>query len=506
MNAPSGIPDVDAMSRNNLYELLGVPPNANIEEIRKSYLLRCKMMHPDRFDPELEQAEWELANAFAKDLNHAYSVLREEGSRAEYDAQRLLPSGEAETEALAAEKEGSDVHVWPRPDGDVKLGSLEAGEANYADLPLPIQRRLADRIEGKIEAQVAVQLDGAGRKYLWLSLFIGWYVVLMWLASGSRWGHGERGVLLAAGSVICVLQAIQLSRVLAWHLSPLEDWLIVTPLYVIRTLRDRVWYWPVWEVSEIQGTNQGWRAIFFGAEMKVTFRSGMELFKLRNQGDYDGIVLALQTYERKFLAAKVRRDWRYFFAEDDFRDIGSLSSADASKWGVRIRIFAACTLSIIVSGLMFFWASRLNVKVPAVPIVEDPSLLLPVFQKPEVALPLNGEVRAYTPFERLATLRITAKPGSNYLVKLSERSSGKTVLTAFMMGGTAKNIPVPIGKFTVEYCRGEIWYGYEYLFGPDTIYEEASDGVTTVFNGGDIRGDAITIPAETTRVIEGARF
>ena len=71
------------------YDVLGVSPTASQEEIKRAYLLRSKMLHPDRFDQTRQNAEWQLANELLKELNHAYAVLKEPVARAEYDRSNL---------------------------------------------------------------------------------------------------------------------------------------------------------------------------------------------------------------------------------------------------------------------------------------------------------------------------------------------------------------------------------------------------------------------------------
>lgn len=70
----------------NPYDVLGIPNDAKPEQIRRAYILRTKMLHPDRFDQTSEWAEWDLANEMLKELNHAYVVLDDAASRASYDS------------------------------------------------------------------------------------------------------------------------------------------------------------------------------------------------------------------------------------------------------------------------------------------------------------------------------------------------------------------------------------------------------------------------------------
>jgi curved DNA-binding protein CbpA len=74
------------MSSKSYYDILGVASTATAEDIRKAYLVRSKMFHPDRFDHNTESKQWHLANEMLKELNQAYYVLRDARARAEYDS------------------------------------------------------------------------------------------------------------------------------------------------------------------------------------------------------------------------------------------------------------------------------------------------------------------------------------------------------------------------------------------------------------------------------------
>jgi hypothetical protein len=117
----------------------------------------------------------------------------------------------------------------------------------------------------------------------------------------------------------------------------------------------------------------------------------------------------------------------------------------------------------------------------------------PPFSEPELDLPVNGETVAYTDGERVAPFEIKSSYGSDYLVKLADYYSGQTVMTIFVRGGETVNVDVPLGSYAVKYAAGSKWYGYTYLFGPETGYSKASDMFTFQIEGDHYEGYTITL-------------
>lgn len=72
----------------DLYELLGVDPEASIDEIKKVYRKKAVELHPDRF-PDDEAKRIEATALFGR-ITNAYNVLKDEEERAEYDFNRRV--------------------------------------------------------------------------------------------------------------------------------------------------------------------------------------------------------------------------------------------------------------------------------------------------------------------------------------------------------------------------------------------------------------------------------
>ena len=66
------------------YKILGVPPSATQQELKKAYRALAIKYHPDK-NPENS-----LAEAFFKEIQEAYAILSVPGKRAKYDDERWL--------------------------------------------------------------------------------------------------------------------------------------------------------------------------------------------------------------------------------------------------------------------------------------------------------------------------------------------------------------------------------------------------------------------------------
>jgi curved DNA-binding protein CbpA len=79
------------------YEILGVPRGASAADVRKAYALKAREQHPDRFSDPVQKKE---AEARFTEITAAFNALRDDRSRADYDASLQRPS-QATPEAIA---------------------------------------------------------------------------------------------------------------------------------------------------------------------------------------------------------------------------------------------------------------------------------------------------------------------------------------------------------------------------------------------------------------------
>ncbi|MHB8507534.1 MAG: J domain-containing protein [Candidatus Dormibacteria bacterium] len=95
-----------ARGRANYYFVLGVPPDVSVDEIRRAYRRKARVVHPDQHNKEFSYEQWQTLMALVGD---AHRVLTDEALRRAYDA-----TWKAESKKIAAEnrKKGEKRGDW----------------------------------------------------------------------------------------------------------------------------------------------------------------------------------------------------------------------------------------------------------------------------------------------------------------------------------------------------------------------------------------------------------
>jgi hypothetical protein len=280
------------MTGKNLYDVLGVPRNATPEQIRKAYLLRSKVLHPDRFDQTRQPTEWQLANEMVKELNNAYGILSDSLERADYDRAFF---GQSKTENPSAKQKTQSQNQQPRRPStpNIKLGKLKSGIAFFESLPKTIQERIRRRVTGENQQQFSANLSSVGGNYFLVAIFLGWFWILFEVANDSRWDSGTCGWMFIITAVAALLQGFNVKYILDWHCSPLRSWLFVTPIYVIKTHWNKIWFWPIWEITDIKATHHHRNGSYQHTSLHMAFKSGSEDFKISPESAYANLMSTL---------------------------------------------------------------------------------------------------------------------------------------------------------------------------------------------------------------------
>lgn len=249
------------MTAKSHYEILGVPPAADEKEIKKAFLLRSRMFHPDRFSSDTQKKEWDLANEMLKELNAAYDTLKDPASRAAYD-RTLTQSFEEEPLCEPA-----------RP--SVNPGKFNIGKAQLSALPADVQAAIGTMIAEKTNlSQFVVATGHPALRFSAMAAAAAWFPALFTLMQDFSWAGNPWKILLAV-SVFAAVCTADIGRwLIAWFKSPTKCQFIVSKLYFIEISLDDVRWWPLWSAASIDTEHKGTAENYRGTECKISFENG----------------------------------------------------------------------------------------------------------------------------------------------------------------------------------------------------------------------------------------
>lgn len=488
----------------DLYSVLGVDPSASQDELREAYLSRTRVIHPDRFDPKSQPTEWRKANEMLAELNEAYSILRSASSRRQYDGTR----GQSRAETHSAPPPPPPRREPPPTSSPpFELGELTPGQARFADLPKRVQERLLKRQRNKGEDQFQTSTASVLWNYIFVVILLCWFWYLFAATDGKKWGddtllwHG--GFTLAAALLI----GRNIVTIRRWGKSKLKSFFYVTPLYFITTEYDLVSFRPIWSLKDVSVTHNYKNGSYQNSDVVLKFDGHNEPLTLSSKAEVETAFGKMKAFDARLRTAFAEQQFDYFSTHDDFHGVSRTTvpkGTNLSPWS-RVLIYAT---AVLLCGIAFAGAVSVNEDQAHRRWVQHPSptrdytstrsrpsaprrTVQPSY--PAQAMPYSGAVRTYTYAERVAPFEIKAAQGSHYLVKLVESYTGSPVMSVFVRGGSTVNVDVPLGSYEVRYACGDTWYGYEYLFGPDTAYSKADKTFDFEVVGNQVRGFTVTL-------------
>jgi hypothetical protein len=117
-----------------------------------------------------------------------------------------------------------------------------------------------------------------------------WIAVLYAFSQDAAWTQEETRNYAIITAAFGACQLWNLQWLMRWRKSSIKAWLIASPLYLIKTHIDTVWYWPIWEIESVNATHNYRNGIYQGTDVRMKFKADHHHFSLGSQNAYNELL------------------------------------------------------------------------------------------------------------------------------------------------------------------------------------------------------------------------
>lgn len=497
------------------YSILGVSKNASAEEIRIAYINRSRILHPDRFDPQKQSKEWQLANEMMKELNEAYNVFKDPSSKSRYDASFNAADnteGKYETpQQEYAKKENTQQTAKPSEAKTKKPGTT----IFLKELPAQLQNLLKE-MQNKRQGE---NFYGVRYKSIYSSYIIsagmlfGFYLVFN-AAKSSLWATEGKVFVFLLSIIGTIFLFKNIEQIYIWHKATMGFNFFITPLYFIKTNLDEIRFWYIWDIEDTKATNNYKNGAYQNTTFQFKFTDAVETMVLKSMSEVQRFDQAFRELENARMRAASIRDWQWFEKLDIFSNVSGTTKSNPRKARNKQIYVTASLVALVFSYSVINYNEHYandtferyakkqqeptdDLNAPAPAPVPAP-LPAPIFDKPAKPLPQNGHVYRYSREEPIAPLKIVVPSGgTHYFVKIVDAVTSSTVAAVFIRAGNSVRLEVPTGSYEIKYAMGTTWYGTKYLFGPETTAAKADKSFDFHIDGDKVRGYTVELIRQT---------
>ncbi|MFK5950216.1 MAG: J domain-containing protein [Methylococcales bacterium] len=343
------------------YDNLKVARNAPIEVIRAAYKTLSQKHHPDKNKNNNTDSDRVM-----KIINESYDVLSNADKRKRHDIWIV------EQEGASGSVNNNQKNQQRSPHNSINIKPPEAGKSIFSELDSESKKNILERVSGKNENQYGVQLERVFWKYIWLLVSSSWFVYLIMDAGEYRWSEETSYWCIGLSFGAAVFLANNLAWVYSWHTTSLKSWLFVTPIYIIKTEFDKIWYWPIWSISDIKAIHNYKNGSYQDTSLSIHFDGKLHSFSISPESSYQFIVNRLQQFDGAFRTAISSNNTEYILANDDFK---TLDQSEKNKFtSSRKPVVVSYIVSLLTASLIYAVAFQINQDQPFKPIYKKKPL------------------------------------------------------------------------------------------------------------------------------------
>lgn len=351
------------MGTRTYYQVLDVSELATSEEIRASYLILSKVLHPDRFDPKLQHAEWNKANELLKELNEAYAVLRHPATRRLYDGS-IDPIEPAE-EPTDASPSASTEDERSKPKPPEKPGSQSpafgSGEFDLTRLSQDVIAKLRKRQLAAGDDDCFV-LQAPTTTPMILGVLVGaaLLAVAVFAADSYRWTDQETRIYSALSIVGIGLALGATAKLLVWRAAALKPGRFVSPTHLLTINHSCVRFRWLWSLDSFNVTDYTTNGDYSHSIIEIGYGDDTEQIRFSDQRQAELCVKFLQRWESIIRRAITENDTSTLSQLNDLGECTSEHLGVGPQWYGHRLAWPLLVSAMVFAALSPFGINRLN--------------------------------------------------------------------------------------------------------------------------------------------------
>lgn len=232
----------------------------------------------------------------------------------------------------------------------------------FNSLPKQIQERLLERQRGNGEGYAFKTAGILSAPFFIAAAFV-WLVIVFYFADDYLWSNFQIVFFAVISLAALYLLFYNIYKLFQWFTSRSKSYLLITPLYVIETRFNEVWYWGLGQLNGANGVRQYQSNKSVSTKITLSFEKDVtKTFDIKGIESAEQTIEQIYYYKKLFAEATARNDAAYLDSNDDFIELQnqpSQSEVVATPSG-NLKYLLTAAASIMLTAGMMFGATSLN--------------------------------------------------------------------------------------------------------------------------------------------------
>lgn len=230
----------------------------------------------------------------------------------------------------------------------------------FTDLSKTAQEKLKKRISDRDE-NLVVKKSGIAAPSVIFIISILWFALLVYLTNSFIWGTPRiifYGLISLVAAYFLISSFVQIFRSL---ISPLKQYLLVTPAAVVDVRFNEIRYWTLEELLNVGSNHIYENRKYKKTKIELNFADDAEIFEVNNLEAADEATDKINHLRKLYIEASARNDLNYLNENNDFSEIEDANNPKNSLIATRTFEYVLnFSAALILTFLVIYGAIALN--------------------------------------------------------------------------------------------------------------------------------------------------